>query len=43
MAVAMDAIVNLNVGGKKFTSSRDTICKVSPTVPRFRVCSAFQE
>lgn len=29
----MDNIVNLNVGGKKFTSSRDTICKVrrSPT------------
>jgi hypothetical protein len=34
MAVAMDNIVSLNVGGKKFTSSRDTICKVRP--PRNR-------
>ncbi|CAL8465005.1 g4540 [Coccomyxa elongata] len=29
MAMASDAIVSLNVGGRKFTSSRDTICKDS--------------
>ena len=28
MVAAMDAILTLNVGGKKFTSSRSTVCKV---------------
>lgn len=28
MVAAMDAILTLNVGGKKFTSSRNTVCKV---------------
>ena len=28
MVAATDAILSLNVGGKKFTSSRSTVCKV---------------
>ena len=40
MVAAMDAILTLNVGGKKFTSSRSTVCKVcmARTRPASREC-----